>query len=228
MVRKISSVVRGPKKSKALAVLGIVSIVAVIVGIIVLLSLTATGVIGDGMGITGLLGMNNHPASICQCFTKHVPTLSTKIDGETEIATSDGKPITNGQILKLVKCVKPHIKSIDEGLENATDKAKYVQTLMKQMIGTKCTYTTIKTMAPTTLYTELDASLDQISGFLETGTTYGQAEMDANPDWASQPIPAEVYMQAAALQSDMMGMRPGGPNPGDAPTAPTEALEVPM
>jgi len=205
MVRKISSVVRGSKKSK---VIGIVAIVAILVGIILLLTLTATGVIGDGMGITGMLGMNNHPASICQCFKKHVPTLSTKIDGQTQVATSDGKPITNGQILNLVKCVKPHIKSIDEGLENATDKAKYVQTLMKQTIGTKCTYTTIKTMAPTTLYTELDASLDQISGFLETGTTYGQAEMDANPDWASQPIPAEVYMQAAAMQRDMTGVKP--------------------
>ncbi len=229
MVRKVS--LTGVKKNKLFAGLGIALIVAIVIGVIVLFTLTATGVIGDGMGISGLIGMNNHPASICQCFNKHVPTLSTMLmaspSGETEVAASDGKPITNGQILNLVKCVKPHIKSIDEGLENASDKAKYVQTLMKQTIGTKCAYKTLKTMAPTTLYTDLDASLDQVSAFLEAGTAMGQAESDADPDWSKQPVPAEVYMQAAAMQRDMTGVQPMASNmKQDAPIVVAE--DIPM
>ena len=112
MVRKISAVARSAKKSAG-AIFGIVSLVIIIVAIILLLTLTATGVIGDGMGISGLIGMNNHPASICQCFNKYVPTLSAQLmaspTGETEVATSNGKPVTNGQLFNLIKCVKPKI-----------------------------------------------------------------------------------------------------------------------
>ena len=67
-------------------------------------------------------------------------------------------------------------------------------------------------MAPTvSLYTELDHSLDQASAFLEAGSALGQAESDADPDWSKQPIPTEVYMQAAAMQRGMTGVQPMDP-----------------
>lgn len=192
----IGSAVRKSKKTFG-------SILAVLVAftVVLLLVLTTTGVIGNGIGIFAL--MSNHPSGMCKCFGTHLPNLGfvEGSDAEQSYATSNGKEITNSQLMNFVNCASPHITAMETEFGNAKDKTSYVQSLLKQSMGTQCMYEGLKTNVTDSMGTLLmggNALLEGLKGSASFQTT-------ADSDWPNKTIDRNNYQVLKNLQG-MMGM----------------------
>ena len=194
--RAVRSVVKKSRKT-----FGSVLAVLVAFTVVLLLLLTTTGVIGNGIGIFAI--MANHPSGMCKCFGTHLPNLGfvEGTDAEQSYATSNGKEITNSQLMNFVNCASPHITAMETEFGNAKDKTAYVQSLLKQSMGTQCMYEGLKTNVTDSMGTVLmgaNALLEGMKGSASFQST-------ADPDWPNQTIDRNNYELIKNLQG-MMAM----------------------
>ena len=103
--------------------------------------------------------------------------------------------------MNFVNCASPHITAMETEFGNAKDKTAYVQSLLKQSMGTQCMYEGLKNNVTDSMGTVLmgaNALLEGLKGSANFATT-------ADADWPNQTIDRNNYEVLKNLQG-MMGM----------------------